>query len=170
VIRVTHTRGLAASWAPTLSKTNTLYFTSNRDGKPEIYKLVEGKVLGVTHTHGTGKSWAPIISNTGTLYFTSNRDGKPEIYKLTRGKVTRVSHTKGITASWLQYLAGMGLDPNWNLSSGFKSLLPILDFTIPLTVHQEQSIAGGRLSNKAISTVVSFEMHLIQSCNIPAWI
>ncbi|RPI93569.1 MAG: hypothetical protein EHM40_09480, partial [Chloroflexi bacterium] len=62
---------------------NTLYFTSNRDGKAEIYKLTKKGVERVTQTPGNSESWGPI--NRGrNLYFTSNRSSQDEVYVLDR--------------------------------------------------------------------------------------
>ena len=74
-----------------------IYFTSNREGKPEIYHLdAEGQVKRITKTPGDGVSMAPIPSSGGGLYFTSNRQGKYEIYFMDRnGQVSRITKTPG---------------------------------------------------------------------------
>jgi hypothetical protein len=74
-------------------------FTSNRDGKREIYRLRGGQVERITHTLGRGESWAPVWTATGIL-FTSNRDGKRDIYRLSNGNVERVTNTPGAGESW----------------------------------------------------------------------
>jgi len=77
-----------------------IYFTSNRDGKAEIYKMSGSKVERVTHTPDKAESWSPALSPGRTLYFTSDRDGKAEIYKLSDDKTERVTHTPGNAESW----------------------------------------------------------------------
>jgi serine/threonine-protein kinase len=77
-------------------------FTSDRDGKREVYRITgAGEVLRVTHTPGDGESWSPASELRGTILFTSNRDGKREIYRITgAGEVVRVTHTPGNSESW----------------------------------------------------------------------
>ncbi|MFN2229884.1 MAG: hypothetical protein ACK2VA_08950, partial [Anaerolineae bacterium] len=77
-----------------------MLFTSNRDGKVELYRLSGGQSERVTHTPGTGESWGPVWTDTGIL-FTSTRDGKREIYRLSGGQTERVTHTEGRAESWL---------------------------------------------------------------------
>jgi hypothetical protein len=76
-----------------------ILFTSNRDGKREIYRLRGGQVERVTHTPEPGESWSPVWTPTGIL-FTSDRDGKRDLYRLSGGKVERVTHTPGRGESW----------------------------------------------------------------------
>jgi hypothetical protein len=78
-----------------------LYFTSNRDGKAEIYKSINGEITRLTFTDGVSESWAPSAAEAGVLYFTSNRDGKAEIYKSINGKITRLTSTTGTDESWI---------------------------------------------------------------------
>jgi TolB protein len=79
-----------------------LYFTSNRDGRREIYRLdSDAGVVRVTHT-SRGESWSPALGLDGRLYFTSDRAGKPEVYRLDPSAgVVRVTHTSGEGISWL---------------------------------------------------------------------
>jgi Tol biopolymer transport system component len=76
-----------------------ILFTSNRDGKREIYRLHAGQVERLTETPGRAESWSPVWSETGIL-FTSNRDGKRDIYRLHDGQVERATHTPGDGESW----------------------------------------------------------------------
>jgi hypothetical protein len=94
--------GNAIHWMPVTDRTGVTYFTSDRDGKAEIYRLKrDGTVERVTHTPGTFKSWAPVLGANGKLYFMSNRAGKTEIYQLTRdGSALRITHTPGKYESW----------------------------------------------------------------------
>lgn len=97
--------GAGTNWDPVLSHGGWLYFTSNRDGKAEIYKkqLPDGEPMRVTHTPDLFQSWGPAPSLTGeNLYFTSNReDNKAEIYRLpSYGKPYRVTHTLDSFESW----------------------------------------------------------------------
>jgi Tol biopolymer transport system component len=98
--RVTTTPGEYESWSPAFSLNNDLYFTSNRDGKAEIYRLKNGSTERVTNTSGTFESWSPAFSLNNDLYFTSNRDGKTEIYRLKDGNTERVTNTPGQCESW----------------------------------------------------------------------
>jgi len=81
---------------------DTVLFTSDRDGKREIYRLTStGEVQQVTHTPDSGESWSPVPASGGTVLFTSNRDGKREIYRLTgTGEIARVTSTPGSGESW----------------------------------------------------------------------
>ena len=92
----------AINWAPVRSLFGGTYFTSDRDGSAEIYRLKNsGEVERVTNTVGGSKSWSPAIRYDGTLYFTSNRSGKAEIYRFNRnGDVERVTNTPGKYESW----------------------------------------------------------------------
>ena len=85
---------------PVLSLSGNLYFTSDRGGKREIYRLINGIVEPVTNTPGSFESWGPAIGRTGNIYFTSNRDGKAEIYRLVDGQPKRVTNTPGDFESW----------------------------------------------------------------------
>ena len=98
--------GAGTNWDPILSSSGNIYFTSNRDGKAEIYRrFPDGKVERVTHTDGEFESWGAAPSIGGNIYFTSNReDNKAEVYRarLIDGKWTyeRVTHTDGEFQSW----------------------------------------------------------------------
>ena len=76
-------------------------FTSNRDGKMEIYRLapVTG-VERVTQSPGNSESWSAVPDANGDLVFVSNRDGKAEIYRLSSDGVQRVTNTPGKGESW----------------------------------------------------------------------
>jgi len=87
-----------ASQAP-LGQGDGILFTSNRDGKREIYRLHAGQSERLTETPGRGESWSPVWSDTGVL-FTSNRDGKREVYRLVDGQPERVTQTPGDGESW----------------------------------------------------------------------
>ncbi len=76
-----------------------ILFTSDRDGKREIYRLRGGQVEQMTQTPGRGESWSPVWTATGIL-FTSNRDGKRDLYRLSGGVVERVTHTPDQGESW----------------------------------------------------------------------
>jgi len=79
---------------------NSLYFSSNRTGKYEIYyRGADGKSVQMTHTSG-GESWGPVLAPTGILYFVSNESGKPEIYLMLNGKKTRLTNSPGKSGSW----------------------------------------------------------------------
>jgi Tol biopolymer transport system component len=72
-------------------------FTSDRDGKREIYHLtLEGDVVQVTRSPGNAESWDPALAADGGVLFTSDRDGKQEVYHLTKdGEVEQATHTYG---------------------------------------------------------------------------
>jgi Tol biopolymer transport system component len=76
-----------------------ILFTSNRDGKREIYRLHAGQAERLTESPGRAESWSPVWSDTGIL-FTSNRDGKREVYRLIDGRPERVTQTPGDGESW----------------------------------------------------------------------
>jgi tRNA A-37 threonylcarbamoyl transferase component Bud32 len=92
----------AIHWAPVKSLFGGIYFTSDRDGDTEIYRLKDnGEIERVTNTAGDAKSWSSAVRYDGTMYFTSNRSGKAEIYRLNRnGDVERVTNTPGEYESW----------------------------------------------------------------------
>ena len=81
---------------------NSYLFTSNRDGKREVYRLDDqGNAIRVTNTPTGAESWSPTRTPAGRILFTSNRDGKREIYRIEdSGEVTRVTHTPGGAESW----------------------------------------------------------------------
>ena len=93
--------GGGKNWDPAIGTSGNIYFTSNRDGKAEIYRLINGKIEPVTDTPGQFESWGPALSVSGNIYFTSNReDGKAEIYRLINGNTERVTDTPGQFESW----------------------------------------------------------------------
>ncbi len=60
MVRVTNTPGNGGSWSPAVVPDGTVLFTSDRDGKREIYRLTKaGEVIRVTYTSGNGESWSP---------------------------------------------------------------------------------------------------------------
>jgi Tol biopolymer transport system component len=77
-----------------------VYFTSNREGHAEIYRLENGVSVQVTDTPA-GQSWSPFVTQTDMVYFTSNREGHAEIYRLENGTSVRVTDTPAGAASWL---------------------------------------------------------------------
>jgi serine/threonine protein kinase len=92
--------GGGKNWDPAIAVSGNMYFTSNRDGKAEIYRLVNGRTERVTDTPGRFESWGPALSINEDIYFTSNRDGKAEIYRLVNGKIEHVTDTPGQFESW----------------------------------------------------------------------
>ncbi|MBU0703780.1 MAG: protein kinase, partial [Chloroflexi bacterium] len=80
---------------PVLVSGDPILFTSDRDGKLEIYHLTEtSEVSRLTHTPGEGESWSPTLMPDRTIIFVSNRDGKREIYHLAeKGGIARITHT-----------------------------------------------------------------------------
>ncbi len=101
-IESTPTTGNGESQSPALASGDPILFTSDRDGRLEIYHLAEaGKVARVTHTPNEGNSWAPVLLPDRTILFVSDRDGKREIYYLTgEGEIARITHTPGEDESW----------------------------------------------------------------------
>jgi Tol biopolymer transport system component len=84
---------------PALEVGEGILFTSNRDGKREIYRLRAGQVERLTETPGRWESWSPVWSDHGIL-FTSNLEGKREVYRLVDGSPERVTQTPGDGESW----------------------------------------------------------------------
>mgnify|MGYP000845691798 CR=1 FL=1 len=76
-----------------------LYFTSNRSGNYDIYRLEDGQPVRVTHS-ANGGCWDPVISPSGVLYFTSDRNGNREIYYLSGTNVMQVTYAPGYQESW----------------------------------------------------------------------
>jgi len=89
-----------------LTGSDVLYFTSNREGKAEIYKLSDGQTIRLTSTGGSAESWSPAEADSDVVYFSSNRDGKAEIYKLSDGETTRLTYTPGSGENWAPAAAG----------------------------------------------------------------
>jgi hypothetical protein len=102
--------GPGKNWDPTYSELGNIYFTSNRDGKAEIYRLVNGISERVTFTPDPYESWNPALSPNGNLYFTSNQfDGKAEICRLVDKQPVRVTTTPGQSQSWGPVLSPNGI-------------------------------------------------------------
>ncbi len=79
----------------------SVLFTSNRDGKREVYRLTASGVERLTQTPGEAESWAPVAESGGSVLFTSDRSGKREIYRLTaEGQIEQVTQTPGRGESW----------------------------------------------------------------------
>jgi serine/threonine protein kinase len=71
-----------------------VFFTSNRNGGWEVYRLSnEQGTQQVTSTAGGGLSWNGIPTPDGDVLFTSNRTGHREVYRLTLAGVERVTDT-----------------------------------------------------------------------------
>jgi len=77
-------------------------FTSDRDGKREVYRLTStAEVQRVTYTPGNTESWSPALAPDDAILFTSDRDGKREVYRLTStGEVQRATYTPNNGESW----------------------------------------------------------------------
>ena len=88
------------NWDPVQNLRGETYFTSDRDGKAEIYRLIDGIPQRVTVTPGQFESWGPAFSSRAEVYFTSDRDGKAEVYRLINGIPQRVTVTPGQFESW----------------------------------------------------------------------
>jgi Tol biopolymer transport system component/tRNA A-37 threonylcarbamoyl transferase component Bud32 len=86
--------------APLSARRIRLLFTSDQDGRQEVYRLTMEGNQRVTHTPGDGESWSPAILPDGTVLFTSDRDGKREVYRLNVEGTQRVTHTPGNGESW----------------------------------------------------------------------
>lgn len=88
----------------------SVLFTSNRDGKREVYRLTAAGVERLTQTPGRAESWSPVAESSGSVLFTSNRSGKCEIYRLTAdGEVEQVTQTPGDGESWGAVASGSTL-------------------------------------------------------------
>lgn len=87
-----------------------LYFTSNREGKMEIYHMDEsGQVKRITRTPGDAMSMQPVPSLGGGLYFSSDRKGKLEIHFMNKdGIVTKTTKTPGSAVSTFPMPASVG--------------------------------------------------------------
>ena len=116
-VRVTRTDDPYESWSPALGYGGYLYFTSNRDGKAEIYYLdlndKNRNAVRVTRTDDPYESWSPALGYGGYLYFTSNRDGKAEIYYLDLNDknkdAVRVTQTDNPYGSWSPVVRGQNI-------------------------------------------------------------
>ena len=100
----------ARNWEPAVGLFGQLYFTSNRTGKAEIYRIQnDGQAQQITNTPGSAASWAPAIGSFGQLYFTSNRTGKAEIYRIQNdGQAQQITNTPGLGASWSPAIGPFG--------------------------------------------------------------
>ena len=87
-----------ASWSPAFDLLGQLYFTSNRDGTAEIYRMKsDGSAEQVTNgLHSTDASWGPVFEGNN-LYFTSNRNGHEEVFLLDDTQAIPIS---SISKSW----------------------------------------------------------------------
>ena len=83
-------------------KGNQFYFTSDRSGKNEIYRIESsGEIVQVTNSPGNSFSWSPVFSPDGKLHFTSNRSGKNEIYRIDpTGEIIKVTNSPSKSSSW----------------------------------------------------------------------
>jgi len=101
-IIVTHDMLGIKNWSPVSHPSGQLYFTSNKDGSAEIYRIKsDGTPEQVTDGQGNDASWAPAFDLLGQLYFTSNSDGTAEIYRRkSNGQNEKVTAGKGNNASW----------------------------------------------------------------------
>jgi Tol biopolymer transport system component len=91
------------NWSPVSHPTSgQLYFTSNKDGTAEIYRMKsDGNAEQVTDGQGIDANWAPAFDLFGQLYFTSNRDNTAEIYRMkSDGNAEQVTDGQGNEASW----------------------------------------------------------------------
>ena len=95
---------------PIVNPGDITLFTSNRDGKREVYGITsQGELVQITHTPGTGESWSPALDASGTVLFTSDRDGKREVYGITsKGELIQITHTPGTGESWSPALDASG--------------------------------------------------------------
>src|SRR4030065_1302144 len=93
---------LLSSISPELRNTvsGELLFTSDRDGKREIYRLSGRGAERITFTSGDSESWDAVAAPDGSILFTSNRDGKREIYRLIGDVTKRITFTPGSAESW----------------------------------------------------------------------
>jgi len=109
-IIVTHDILGIKNWSPVSHPNGQLYFTSNKDGSAEIYRIKsDGTPEQVTDGQGNDSSWAPAFDLMGQLYFTSNSDGTAEIYRRkSNGQNEKVTDGKGNKASWAPAFDLMG--------------------------------------------------------------
>jgi len=101
-IIVTHDLLGIKNWSPVSRPSGQLYFTSNKDGSAEIYRIKnDGSPEQVTDGQGNDSSWSPAFDLMGQLYFTSNSDGTAEIYRRKNdGKNEQITDTEKGYASW----------------------------------------------------------------------
>jgi Tol biopolymer transport system component len=109
VTQITQATVGTGNWSAADGSDRSIYFTSNRDGKAEIYRISRsGEVMRITHTPEKAESWSPVVEGQA-IYFTTNRDGKAEIYKLSNGKIARITHTPGKAESWSPVVEGQAI-------------------------------------------------------------
>ncbi len=79
--------------SPTLGLAGSILFTSDRDGKREVYSLTSQGLRRLTHSPGDSESWCPRRGAGDAVLFTSNRDGKEEVYHPSKGKTVRLTNS-----------------------------------------------------------------------------
>jgi Tol biopolymer transport system component len=77
-----------------------LYFTSDRSGETEIYRMDQAGTSQFTRSPVGSNSWSPVLMNAGTLLFVSDRSGKREIYFSGAGGVRQLTVSPGASESW----------------------------------------------------------------------
>lgn len=87
-----------ASWAPSARGGESLVFTSDRSGTPQIYKLTMTRGLPksvVRLTFDQAEDSEARWSSTGKIAFVSNRGGSPQIYVMngSGGEVRQITQT-----------------------------------------------------------------------------
>jgi tRNA A-37 threonylcarbamoyl transferase component Bud32 len=87
-------------WPKPVLPAEPILFTSNRDGKREVYRLTNNGLEKLTSTPGAAESWSPAAGQGGSVLFTSNRDGKREVYRLTNNGLEKLTSTPGAAESW----------------------------------------------------------------------
>lgn len=85
---------------PGTASVATTVFTSNRDGRAELYGLTSTGIERLTSTPGRGESWSPVVEPDGDILYTCSQDGKREICRLEAGGPVQVTHTSGRGESW----------------------------------------------------------------------
>jgi len=103
--KLTQTPG--RDWQPWFSADgHTIYFSSEREGNPEIYALDALDARPVALTHNGANNFTPFPSPDGRLLaFAADVSGNMELYvlELEQGKLTQITHDPG--RDWL---------PAWN--------------------------------------------------------
>jgi predicted Ser/Thr protein kinase len=82
------------------AEASQVYFTSDRQGKREIYLLNrDGGVQQITSSPGNAESWGGMPAPGGGFYFTSTRSGERQIFRMTgSGEVQQITRAHG--ESW----------------------------------------------------------------------
>jgi Tol biopolymer transport system component len=58
IVQVTHTPDPYESWSPAPAATGYIYFTSDKNGKAEVWMMdPKGQIVQVTHTPDPDESW-----------------------------------------------------------------------------------------------------------------